>query len=345
MDRCNRCVRSSYRDDVKLNAVGICEKCCDVAGKTTFNATVSWSQFCEAIREASVNKNSRYDCMALYSGGKDSTYMIKMLCKIEGIRVLAVTIDHWFNSEQAEKNMKRVLQRLPLDHISFRPAWPLMRNIYEKLIFKTGEICLACEAYLTTEIYNLADKFKIPIMSWGLAPQQFKTPPKFLLNIDKSYWEKMKERFINPLEQALGENSDDMISFRNNYISTIPGQITHLPKLLFPFIGMGYDPDFAEREARKVGWVRPLDAGGLSSNCFANHLHTYLKLKTNPIQDIEDQLSELIQKKQISREKALHVLEHPATREQIVSILKRLSINITIDDLIKRDIALSSNIR
>lgn len=75
-----------------------------------------------------------YDCLVLYSGGKDSSYSLYVIKKILKLKPLALTIDNGFISQAVLPNMKAVLDSLEIDHIIFKPAQSYMRSLYKQAL-------------------------------------------------------------------------------------------------------------------------------------------------------------------------------------------------------------------
>ncbi|HEY3196408.1 MAG TPA: hypothetical protein VGJ57_00220, partial [Nitrospirales bacterium] len=64
----------------------------------------------------------QYDAICLFSGGKDSTYMIhRIRCEFPRLRMLAYTIDNGFMSPVAKDNVYELIGKLQIDHIFARP--------------------------------------------------------------------------------------------------------------------------------------------------------------------------------------------------------------------------------
>jgi hypothetical protein len=271
--------------------------------------------------------------MALLSGGKDSVYMLSLLEEIPNFRILAVTIDHWFNSRQAETNTQQILKEISVDHINFRPSWKLFKKLYQQSVKNTGELCLACEGFLTSEIYYLSSTMKIPSMAWGLTSEQFRTPPNWLLQIDLSYWEKMKKRFFSPLKEICKDNPSIYKKFSQNYIPQFDNINSKLPELIFPFVALGYDPDRIEKAINRLGWVKPNDVGGISSNCYGNFLHMGIKNYQYSNAELEDYFSDLVRKNVVSRKTALGAIQEKMNCDVAKKILNDLNLDTDLKSL------------
>ena len=77
-------------------------------------------------------KNSNYDCLLMLSGGKDSTHMLYKLIK-QKLRPLAFTVNHPFESHNAQSNIKKVWNRLNIEHISYTPNLGAYKKLLKKV--------------------------------------------------------------------------------------------------------------------------------------------------------------------------------------------------------------------
>ena len=122
----------------------------------------------------------RYDVLVLFSGGKDSAYLLHRLrTEFPSLRVLAVTVDNGFFSEVAMANCRRILDRIDgVDHLVFRPE----KNIYVKAFrhaftHHSKDGCYSTvdrmDGDLTFDIgRNLTASLQIPLLIAGLSPEQ-----------------------------------------------------------------------------------------------------------------------------------------------------------------------------
>lgn len=127
MQRCRKCGAYSDHVNIHFDRMGICNYCGfyekhrnvleqKTALKNTFLLKM---EIGKAKARAS---GSSYDCLAAFSGGKGSTYMIWQLKEVYHMRVLAFTfgtIGH-----------KGILDRLDIDHITFSQKGPFSYPAY-----------------------------------------------------------------------------------------------------------------------------------------------------------------------------------------------------------------------
>ena len=114
---CRRCVLSDEIPGVTIGPAGLCQLCEAQPSSPPAVATGPEGEAAVAAKLVPRSRGSDYDCLCLYSGGKDSTFMLYVLARRLKLRVLALTLDNWFISPQTFTNMHTTLQRLEtVDH-------------------------------------------------------------------------------------------------------------------------------------------------------------------------------------------------------------------------------------
>jgi hypothetical protein len=73
----------------------------------------------------------QFDALGLFSGGKDSTYMLhRIRSDFPRLRILAFTIDNGFMSPVAKQNVEKIVSKLGLDHVFVRPEASFHRKLF-----------------------------------------------------------------------------------------------------------------------------------------------------------------------------------------------------------------------
>jgi len=297
--------------------------------------------FPDAIRDQ-LNRyradDNTYDCIVPFSGGKDSSLLLYVLAKETNLRILAFTLDYWFMSPHAWDNIRTVLKSVGADYLIIRPNWNLAQTMYQKALYEAGEICIVCEALLAANIYRIAIEKHIPAIVWALVEGQFRTPPTWVTKLDTRHLEKVHRRFVQPLGIICGEDSLEFKHFEKAYsferYLRMYKQI-EFPDDVFPYLGMRYDSDEVERVVSSIGWKRPPDIGGISSNCLACHLHNYLKKQRYSKEALLESVLELVEKRLISYERAMKVLERQENVEMAQSILREIGVALSLEEYSK----------
>jgi N-acetyl sugar amidotransferase len=112
-------------------------------------------------------KNRKYDCLLGISGGVDSCYTV-YLCKQWGLRPLVMHMDNGWNSEIAVGNVKKVVDKLGLDYVSYVLDWQEFREI--QLAFLKSSIVdleMPTDLAIPGSLYKTAVKYNIPFLISG----------------------------------------------------------------------------------------------------------------------------------------------------------------------------------
>jgi hypothetical protein len=119
-------------------------------------------------------KASRFDAAVFYTGGKDSSYLLYYLSKVCKLKVLALTWEIPFMSEQAKKSMENAKKYLEhVEFISRKIDSEDLGNIYKKLYALQGNTC-ACPSLAYIMFYPLLVQENIPYLVLGNEPAQAK---------------------------------------------------------------------------------------------------------------------------------------------------------------------------
>jgi hypothetical protein len=191
--RCVRCAVSAVYS--ALDEQMVCTLCRTASAKPDHAAAPGLETELDRLLLQHVGKGTRsHDAVVLFSGGKDSVFLIHELKRrYPGLRLLALLVDNSFMSPLALDNAARAAEMLDVDYVPLKPA----RSLYKKYFriacthVQEGKGCF--ETVDMTEIYffvSLAKTFaatnQIPLIISGLAwaqverlygVQSFEAPP------------------------------------------------------------------------------------------------------------------------------------------------------------------------
>ena len=108
---CTRCVLPASFPNIRFDGDGVCSQC--LQGEATHQPRFQQRQIAEFQSTIEAHRgNVPYDAIACYSGGKDSTYMLRQMVHEYELQVLAFTLDNGFITEQSKQNIGRVVDLL-----------------------------------------------------------------------------------------------------------------------------------------------------------------------------------------------------------------------------------------
>lgn len=138
---CKCCVMDTTDEDIVFDSNGVCMRCNEY--KTRIEP--EWNhgkghekelrELITAIKKSGEGKE--YDCILGLSGGLDSTYMLHLAVKEWGLRPFVFHIDCGWNLPVAEKNVKRVTDKLGVKLHIKHMNWDEMREM-QLAWFRTG---------------------------------------------------------------------------------------------------------------------------------------------------------------------------------------------------------------
>ncbi len=275
---CARCGLASSYPGISFDAHGVCSECLAFDGYAD-RARVYFKPEAELARilTPSGPRRGEYDCIALLSGGKDSTYVLGRLVDM-GLKVLAFTLDNGYISDQAKGNIRRVVDTLGVDHIF--GATPAMKDIFVDSLQRHSNVCQGCFKTIYTLAVQEAHDREIPFIVTGLSRGQFfetrLTPELFTEltvtsdQIDANVLEARRAYHqVDDAAKRLLDTSvfdDDQIFDKVRFID------------YYRYVDVGLDELYAYLDER-VPWIRPTDTGR-STNCLINDVGIYVHRKT-----------------------------------------------------------------
>jgi acyl-CoA synthetase (AMP-forming)/AMP-acid ligase II/acyl carrier protein len=230
----------------------------------------------ELFEESSRRRSASYDCMMLYSGGKDSSYALCRLVDM-GLSVYAFTLDNGFISESAKENIRKVTERLGVP-VEFATT-PAMNTIFRDSLMRFSNVCNGCFKTIYTLSMKRAKELGIPIIVTGLSRgQMFETRLTAEMfhegrcspeEVDAAVLaaRKVYHRVADEVSRSL-----DVSIFADDHIFEDIQFVDY-----YRYCDVGLDEVVAYLQ-EKVAWERPQDTGR-STNCLINDIGIYVHKK------------------------------------------------------------------
>jgi len=256
--RCSRCLISEAWSP--LDAEGLCRDCKDACHEVGHRerADAERQQLDEILRAHAGRGVGRWDAVLLFSGGKDSIYMLhRVLEEFSGLRLLALTVDNGFMSPVAMAAVHDVIGRLEVDHVVFRHRSSVVKALFRHTITHlnddgcAGTVDFADGELLLDTARNLAARMEIPLILCGYSRYQvedglgltgFESPPE-LERADRTRVSGI------PLVDIYGDGDYSMWWHGTRWPAD------RVPRLLFPLYAWDLEESFIRDEVIRMGFL------------------------------------------------------------------------------------------
>lgn len=327
---CKRCVMDKSDPNIEFDERGFCNHCIGAEKllKTRWFpneiGTQKLKELLARIKEAGKNKN--YDCVMGLSGGVDSSYLLHLAVECWGLRVLAIHVNAGWNSEVAESNIEKLVNKLGVDLYTYIVDWEEIKDL-QLSYFKSGlkNLDVPQDHIFFAQLFKKAirERIKYVITGHNLATESI-TPSSWGYNA-------MDSRQIKYIQKKFGTRqlkSYITISlFEKLFFSLFLGQ-----KVVKPLDYTYYDKEAAKKYlSEKFDWK---DYGiKHGESIFTRFYQNYWLPTRYGFDKRKSHLSSLIISGFITREKAIEELKYPlyddhTLKLDIEYICNKLEINL-----------------
>lgn len=340
--RCQRCAMSEHGSP--LDSAGICALCREHSRNTTVAPRTSDADTRELrkILTDHVRTGRRYDALVLFSGGKDSAYLIRRIqSDVPGLRLLALTVDNTFMSPVARSNATEIIRKLDVDHQMFRQSRRFMQKLFRYCIthlndqggygtvdFSDGELLLDTARRIAAEQH-------IPLILCGYSRYQVQNG----LGLD--HFESPRDRELSDRTHTAGLALRDIFSKEELrtwwHGSEWPSD--RVARLLFPLYAWDLEEDFIRREVVRQGLMPAKGVSPIVTNHELIPTLGVVDVHRSGYSSYEIELCRMVREKKADRahwQAVFELLEHcsrtglfvgPSVRE----VLSKL--DLTLDDV------------
>jgi hypothetical protein len=262
---CVQCVLPDNFPDAGFDADDVCHYC-----RSESERIEGTRETVDAVLDEYRQQGADYDCVLLFSGGKDSSLSLIDLVANRGMRVLALTLDNGFLAKVTAANMRAVLDSVGADHITLRPQRRLMHGVYrsaltgdfgpETVKFSTAA-CGSCIGMVFAVGMRTAASYGVPLLAGGWTPGQLTTSAF----VPTSFLREVVDRNLDPVRLTAPELKDGLDAWTHGSGTLPVGLVNPL-----------YAGEYRESTALEVlaghGWRAPRDTDSCSTNCRLNGL-------------------------------------------------------------------------
>ncbi len=281
---CTRCILPETFPGISFDEQGVCKYCRQEEKKVIHldEKKEEYRNKLHVLINSTRNKAPVYDVILAYSGGKDSSYTLKLLREKYDLRILAITLDNHFVSPAAFENIKSVTDHLGVDTYSVRPPWPVINEMFtltakedvfsKTTLLRASSVCTACIGIVKNLILKTALEMSVPLVAFGWSPGQAPIQSA-IMKTNPVMAQQAQEALLNSFPESI------RIKIIPYYVPKTYFEIyrDRFPQNIHPLAFFDYSEQNIIKELKKIGWSEPKDTDTNSSNClmnaFANHCH------------------------------------------------------------------------
>jgi tRNA(Ile)-lysidine synthase TilS/MesJ len=330
---CARCILPETFPNIKFDADGVCSHCHQeesALAKSTAKKA-EYRQKLDDLIASTRDKAPAYDAIMAYSGGKDSSYILKFLKERYGLRMIAFTLDNHFVSPAAWDNIGTIVDGLGVDHMTFRPSWLLMKTLFcvtaredifsPATLLRASAMCTACIGIVKSLVLKTALEMSIPLVAFGWSPGQapiqsaiMRTNPGLIRQNQKA----LRGGF--PLAIVSGMNA---YMIPDSYYESCKEDF---PYNIHPLAFFDYDEEKIKAELEDMGWRAPTNTDTNSTNCLLNALANERHLARHRFHPYVWEIANLVRQGAMTREKGLEKIYTPQDPAMVAFARERLGL-------------------
>jgi tRNA(Ile)-lysidine synthase TilS/MesJ len=335
--RCTRCILPDTFPGISFDQNGICNFCAEAGDEGALASEraglrIQLDDLFDRVRKRQ-DTGSAYQVIVAYSGGKDSTFALKLLRERYGLICLAVTIDNGFLSDHTFRNCRTVMEALGVDHVVFKPAFDFMRRLYQSSVSgelqvkaavkRASTICNSCINLVNAHMINVALQNGVSVIAGGYLGGQLPRARAYL-EVNPHLLARAKQHELANYEHHLGAIARNYFALHG---SADDGEMSKRLYIVNPLVAFDYDEDRVVEEISALGWTRPNDTGLNSTNCTLNDVGIAVHQRRHGFHPYAADLAQLVREGRMSRSAALQRVESMPRTEDLQPILERLALS------------------
>lgn len=223
---CIKCVNNDYiLPGLEFNDEGLCAFCqCyehikdDQAAYFIGGNTISEAELLDVKQK----NDAAFDVLVLYTGGKDSSFLLWYLAKKLGLRVLSCTWDMPFTHETAWNNMKTAQRKLPeVEWLVRTVSWDAMNAALHEMVKRFALPCI-CPFIAYGLFYPVAVQEKIPLIMDGIEASQTNMAKALSFSLDLGRQAlSNRQRSLIFLKSLTEPNLSNHLSYMEEFTETV----------------------------------------------------------------------------------------------------------------------------
>lgn len=322
---CRTCILGEHVPGVTIDHAGMCSECNAYrATRPVYDAYFRERGELETLLRQAPPSPDGYRVLLMYSGGKDSTYVLYML-KDMGFRTLAVTFDNGFVPKACFDNIAQVCRDAGVESRIVNIPQDRMNGVFVDSLKNDSTVCPGCFRGLTARGSELAIAEQIPVVMTGLSRGQI-LQTKLAPLVSRSVTDPdTMDRYLAGYRR-LYHGANDRIS------TLIDDRAMQRPELFekLSFIDYFRYSDVTRKEIvaylehNVPFWKKPENVGACSSNCMINDVGTFVHLRDKGYHNYEVPTAWEVRTGHLSRDAAFEEIGSEIDEARVRGILNRI---------------------
>lgn len=330
---CKQCILPETFPGIKFDDRGICNFC--HRGKKSLQKApekkAEYRRKLDRLIGEVKGKAPVYDAVVAYSGGKDSSYTLKILREEYDLRLLALTFDNHFVSPAAWKNIDKITNVLKADLISFKPYWPAVKEMFcctanddifpKATLLRASAVCTACIGMVKSLVLKTSLEMSIPLVGFGWSPGQAPIQSAIM---------KTNPALVRQNQGALKQAFPDTIieNLRGYFIpeTYYEAYKDRFPHNIHPLAFFDYEEDTIKDELEGLGWVMPSDTDTNSTNCLLNAFANQCHIQRHHFHPYVWEIANMVRQGVVSREEGIEKIYSEQDQEMVEYARRKLGL-------------------
>jgi len=309
---------------IQLGDGGVCNLCAKQSGAAFRQPASPGGGLLQLMEKVDARRGAStgpHDCLVALSGGKDSTMALHIAVKQLNLKPLAVFIDNGFCIEAMYRNVRNAADSLGVDLLVLKPQ--LVKNLFRHLL-KAGSrvyFCRICNGLIDYYIRRVALQHGIPLLISGHTKGQ-----EFLKGTELFWIYRASDAALLDAIRGMPEFSlvAEMFSSLTLYFHRNFGSLS----LISPFHYLEYEEmEILDTITRELGYALPeISWPAGSTNCLFNFVCQKLTMEWFGYSQHEAEISALVRRGEMTRQRALEIIETPITSCDLQLALERIGL-------------------
>jgi tRNA(Ile)-lysidine synthase TilS/MesJ len=254
------------------------------------------------------------------------------------MKVLAITFNHGFVSQQAIKNIKKVTETLNVDHIMVTPNQKVLCSAFTKSISsdlypiraleRASSICNTCMNLTKSLLMKYAIETGVPFIAYGWSPGQAPIQSS-VMRLNLSMIRQTQSVVINTLKKIMREELNSFV-LQERHFKILDFDMENAKEVflynIHPLAFLEYNEEKILKEIEKLGWALPKDTDANSTNCLLNACANQIHQEQHGFHPYAFEVAGLVREGYITRENGMAKLSIPPDEKVIDYVREKLGI-------------------